>query len=148
MTPCDYRALADFRFHVRRYLRFSERAARAAGLQPRQHQLLLALVGLPTGARPTIRTMAERLQSLHHSTVELVDRLVRRGLLRRLPSAADRREVLLDITPQGRSILDRLSRAHRAELRALVPDLREALRLLETPPERGLPGAPKEGAQT
>ncbi|HYX50470.1 MAG TPA: helix-turn-helix domain-containing protein, partial [Ktedonobacteraceae bacterium] len=74
----EYQTLAEFRYQLRRFLRFSEQAARAAGLEPQQHQLLLALKGLPEGRKATIGALAERLQLTHHSTVELVDRLVER----------------------------------------------------------------------
>src|SRR5262245_38534659 len=76
----EYRALAEFRYLVRRFLAFSEAAARAAGLRPQQHQLLLAVKGLPAGMKPTIRVLAERLQLRHHSTVELADRMEEQGL--------------------------------------------------------------------
>ena len=75
----EYQALAEFRYELRRFLRFSEQAARAAGFEPRQHQLLLAIKGLPEGKQATISALAERLQIAHHSTVELIDRLVERG---------------------------------------------------------------------
>ncbi len=123
VTAADYRALAEFRYQIRRFLHFSDQAARAAGLEPQQHQLLLALKGLPEGTRPTIGELAERLQIQHHSAVELVDRLVERGLAERSRAAADRRQVLVQPTPQGAEILAELSRHHRAELRSLGPVL-------------------------
>ena len=75
----DFQALAEFRYQIRRFLYFSEEAARRAGIEPQQHQLLLAIKGLPTALRPTIRTLAERMQLQHHSAVELIDRLERAG---------------------------------------------------------------------
>ena len=71
----DYRALAEFRYQLRRFDRFSERAARAVGLEPQQHQLLLAVKGMPAGVHATIGLLAERLQVQHHTAVELVDRM-------------------------------------------------------------------------
>src|SRR3954465_6410906 len=79
----DYRALAAFRYELRRFLAFSERAARSAGIEPQQHQLLLAVGGLPTKQRPNIRTLAERLCVQHHTAVALVDKLCMRDLVRR-----------------------------------------------------------------
>jgi len=76
----DYEALAELRYQIRRFLHFSEQASRTAGLEPRQHQLLLALKGLPKDTRPRIGELAERLQIQHHSTVELVNRLANGGL--------------------------------------------------------------------
>ena len=99
LTLSDYQALAELRHQIRRFVHFSEQAARKQGVEPRQHQLMLALKGLPDGVRPGIGKLAERLQLQHHSTVELVNRLTARGLVRRSRYAEDRREVLLSLTP-------------------------------------------------
>lgn len=82
-STAEYQALAQFRFLIRRYLNNAERAARSVGLEPQQYMGLLALRGLPAGEEPSIRMLAERLQIQHHSAVELVDRMERRGLFRR-----------------------------------------------------------------
>ena len=130
MSMTDYRALAELRYQIRRYLRFSEQAAREVGLVPQQHQLLLALKGLPAGRKATISELAERLQIQHHSTVELIDRLVERGLIKRLRDEADQRRVIIHLTPQGEQILRRLSLLHRHELQSAGPVLIRALRAL------------------
>lgn len=117
----DYRAMAELRYEVRRYLRFSENAARAAGLEPQQHQLLLALKGLPAGKRPTISVLAERLQIQHHSAVELIDRLASRRLVRRYRSRTDRREVYVRLTESGEQVLKELSLHHLHEIRSIGP---------------------------
>lgn len=114
----DYQALAEFRYQMRRFLRFSEQAARAVGLEPQQHQLLLAVKGLPGDKLATIGTLAERLQIEHHSTVELIDRLAEKGLVERHRDDADMRRVLVSLTPAGEDILRSLSLYHRAELRS------------------------------
>ena len=124
----DYQALAEVRYQIRRFLHFSEQASRQAGLEPHQHQLLLALKGLPAGVRPRIRELAERLQIQHHSTVELANRLAARGYVRRQRIGEDRREVLLSLTPKGVRVLRDLSLHHRAELRTQGPALIAALR--------------------
>ena len=126
----DYQALAELRYQIRRFLRFSEIEARRARLEPRQHQALLALRGLPAGRVATIGELAERLQLAHHSTVELVGRLVERGLVQRTRAAADRRQVLLALTPRGAAVLRELSLQHRAELRSAGPALVRALNAL------------------
>lgn len=123
----ECRLLAEFRYRIRRFLAFSESAARAAGLEPQQHQLLLAAKGLPPRLEPTIGTLAERLQIRHHSAVALVDRLVKRGLAERVRSAEDRRRVLIVVTPAGEAVLRELSRHHLAELRSNGPLLIDAL---------------------
>jgi DNA-binding MarR family transcriptional regulator len=128
LTLSDYEALAELRYQIRRFLSFSEQAARGAGLEPRQHQLMLALKGLPAKARPTIGELAERLQIQHHSAVELVDRLVAAGYIRRARGDEDRREVLLSLAPKGERVLRQLSLHHRTELRSAGPALVTALR--------------------
>jgi DNA-binding MarR family transcriptional regulator len=126
----DYRALASFRYEIRRYLNFSESAARAAGIEPQQHQALLAIKGAPREREPTIGYLAERLQIRHHSAVELCDRLEKHRLIQRSRGHADRREVLLHLTPRGEDLLRRLSLAHREELQLAGPKLLEALEAL------------------
>jgi DNA-binding MarR family transcriptional regulator len=132
LTRSDYQWLAELRHQIRRYLYFSEQVAHAAGLEPRQHQLMLALKGLPNGVRPRVRELAERLQIQHHSTVELVNRLSAGGYIRRRRASGDRREVLLALTPKGEKVLRELSLHHRSELRtqgpALVAALKRAIR--------------------
>jgi DNA-binding MarR family transcriptional regulator len=123
----DLRALAAFRYELRRFLAFSEQAARGAGIEPQQHQLLLALGGLPAGQRPNIRTLAQRLCVQHHTTVALVDKLEERGLVLRERSTEDRREVLVLLTGTGTELLQQLSRLHRDQLRSVGPEVLDAL---------------------
>lgn len=127
LTLSDYQSLAEFRYQIRRFLRFSEEAARKAGIEPRQHQLLLGIKGLPPHERPCIGTLAERLQLQHHSTVELANRLAKAGYVRRMRDGGDRREVLLSLTAKGEKLLRALSLDHRAELRTAGPTLMAAL---------------------
>jgi len=128
LTLPDYQTLAELRYQIRLFLHFSEAAARAAGLEPRQHQLMLALKGLPLGVRPRIGELAERLQIQHHSTVELVNRLSSGGYVKRRKGGDDRREVLLSLTPKGEKVLRDLSLHHRAELRMQGPALVAAMK--------------------
>ena len=123
----DYQALADFRFEIRRFLNFSERQAHAAGVEPQQHQALLAIKGLPAHRVATIGVLAERLLIQHHSAVELVNRLETKGLLRRARGVADRREVVLTLSRRGEALLRRLTQPHRAELQSARPKLLAAL---------------------
>ena len=124
----NYKALAEFRYQIRQFLRFSEETARAGGLEPQQYQLMLALKGIPSDVRGRVGEIAERLQIQHHSTVELVDRLARRGLIKRRRSGSDRREVFLELTPRGDKLLQEMALRHRAELREMAPDLVAALK--------------------
>lgn len=127
VSPSDYRALAAFRYEIRKFLAFSEVAARAAQIEPQQHQLLLAVQGLPTDQRPTIRAISERLCVRHHTTVALVDKLEAHGLLQRERSQEDRREVMLRLTPQGSAKLLALSVLHKDQLRAVGAHMLTAL---------------------
>jgi DNA-binding MarR family transcriptional regulator len=127
-TSPDYQALAELRYQIRRFLHFSEQIARDAGLEPQQHQLMLALKGLPEGVRPIIGELAERLQIRHHSTVELVNRLTTGGYVRRARDTQDRREVLLSLTGKGEQVLKELSLYHTTELCLRGPVLVFALK--------------------
>lgn len=128
LTSADFQSLANLRHQIRRFLHFSEQASRSAGLEPRQHQVMLAIKGCPENARPRIGEIAERLQIQHHSAVELVNRLAAHGYVRRRRGGQDRREVLLALTPKGERVLRELSLHHRAELQSAGPALVRALR--------------------
>ena len=121
------RTLAQFRFELRLFLHFSERAALKTGLQPRQHQLLLQVAGAPEGTAVTIAYAAERLGLKHNSTVELVDRSEHEGFLTRTTDAGDRRRALLKVTRKGKQVLNRLAGDHARELNELAPRLARAL---------------------
>ncbi len=141
----DYQALSEFRYQIRRFLHFSEMAARTAGIEPKQHQFLLAIKGLPPDLRPTVRNLAERMQLKHHSAVELIDRLERSGLVARHRAEQDRREVLVQLLPKGERLLRALSLHHQNELRNSGPKLTQTLqRLISRPATK----APTQGTNT
>ncbi|MGB9457312.1 MAG: MarR family transcriptional regulator [Bryobacteraceae bacterium] len=127
LTFDQYCDLAEFRRQIRRFLHFSEVTAKEHGLEAQQHQLLLAVHGLPDGTNPTIREIASRLFIQHHSAVELIDRLEHRGAIARFPGARDKREVWVRLTPAGRAALRRLALTHRTELERSGPELAQAL---------------------
>jgi|SRR5579871_4444987 len=133
LTRSNYQALAEFRYQIRRFQRFSEEAARRVGIEPQQHQLMLAIKGKPSHEEPRIVYLAERLQIQHHSAVELVDRLVRKGLVARSRSSEDRREVFVTLTPRGEQVLAELTFHTGKELRLAAPTLVASLRKLATP---------------
>ena len=116
LLDSEYHALGDFRFQIRRFLQFSEEAAHADGLEPQQHQFLLAVRAFDGPGGPAVGDLARTLLIRHHSAVGLTDRLVERGLVKRVRGATDRREVHIRLTPEGKKKLMRLSSAHRAEL--------------------------------
>jgi len=122
-TQHDYEMLAEFRYLIRRFLTFSQDAARQAGLSPRHHQALLAIKGFPGDDAPTIGDLAERLCIRHHSAVELVDRLAEAGLIERCHDVHDRRRVFLKLTALAERQLARLSGPHLEELHRLRPAL-------------------------
>ena len=126
----DYRALAAFRYELRKFLAFSEEAARSVGLEPQQHQLLLAVRGLPRELRPTIGVIAERLCVRHHTAVALVDKLEAHELLMRERSTEDRREVFLRLTERGETVLRDLSKLHRDQLRNVAPTMVQTLQAI------------------
>jgi DNA-binding MarR family transcriptional regulator len=132
LSKADYELLAEFRYLVRSFLAFSEAAARRAGLTARQHQALLAIKGYPGRQRVSVGELAERLGLRHHSVVGLLDRLASRGLIRRRTSSADRRQVLIQLTPRAEAALEDLSRAHRGELKRLAPLLHPLLQQLQS----------------
>lgn len=128
LETSEYRKLEEFRFQIRRFLGFSEGAARDSGIEPQQHQALLALKGMPQDWVPTIGHLADRLMLKHHSAVGLVDRLETLGLVTRQPSPDDARQVLLRLSAKGERILHRLSLTHHKELEETGPKLVAALR--------------------
>ncbi len=127
LSPDQYQALAEFRYQLRRFLRFSEEAARNVGLEPQHHQLLLMVKGEPSGLM-TIGALAERLQVHQHSAVALVARAEARGLLHRERGERDRRQVFVSLTDQGKAALHELSQAHHLELQTSAPELIHSLR--------------------
>ncbi len=124
LSTSEYQRLLEFRDGLRRFLRWSENQAAAAGLTPAQHQLLLAIRGHGGEQDPTIGEVAEHLQLRHHSAVGLVDRAEEAGLVHRSPDGDDQRVVRLALTPLGRRRLERLAALHLEELRRLSPKFR------------------------
>ncbi|MGH8278782.1 MAG: MarR family winged helix-turn-helix transcriptional regulator [Gammaproteobacteria bacterium] len=127
VTDDDYATLADFRSALRKFLRTSEEIARSLGLTPQQHQVLLAVKGFPGGTPPTISQLAARLHIRHNSAVGLVNRLAGERLVRRHRSQVDHRQVFVVLTPKGASMLLKLTRSHRLELRRMGHEITRLL---------------------
>ena len=127
LDQTHYELLAALRYGLLEFTEFSRQAALRAGLAPQQHQALLAIKGAPGRTHLLVGELAERLHLKHHTAVELVDRLVQRQLVRRTPSAADRRRVEVSLTAKGEAIIRKLSAAHLAELREHGPELHRLL---------------------
>lgn len=127
LTESDYRSLAEFRYRIRVFLAESEETARAAGLEPEQFQLLLAVRGMPQGSPATIQHLAERLLVKHNTAVERIDRLARMGLLRRTQRHADHRVVFVELSARGKRKIEKLARQRMRELRRSGPELIAAL---------------------
>ena len=116
VTLEEYRALARFRRALRAFLHISEEAARAAGVTPAQHQLLLAIKGAESDQPPTISDVADSLKLRHHSAVELVDRATAAGLVDRMSDVEDARRQRLVLTAVGAKKLAELSALLRDEV--------------------------------
>jgi DNA-binding MarR family transcriptional regulator len=119
--------MAEFRYLLRRFLHVSQLAAEQMGLRAQQYQMLQCVAGMPDGIEPTIVNVAKRMLLKHNSAVELVDRAIEKGLLRRAGDAADHRRILLRVTPQGERILASLAAIHTRELEQSGPELVRAL---------------------
>ena len=118
ISAAEYRALAELRYRIRKFVGEGDAVARAAGLEPQQYLLLLAIRGLPENEEATIRTLADRLALKHHSAVELIDRLEVHGYVRRSRSRDDRRRVLVSLLPRGEKLLEQVARHRISELRS------------------------------
>lgn len=124
--------LAEFRFHLRSFLQFSEQVAQGHQLHPRQHQLLLQIAGIPAGCVPTITFLSERLGLRQNSVVELADRSIAEGLVLRTADPGDRRRTVLAVTQKGMRVLDSLTESHARELDEFAPRLIRALEHIKT----------------
>lgn len=127
----DFRQQAQFRYHLRRFLCACEANARKAGLDPSQYQLLLCIKGMPEGFRPNITTLSERLLIETHSTVELVDRCVNKGVVERFREGPDRRNVFVRLTEQGEALVEKIAQQNRREMQSSVPAFIEFLEVLQ-----------------
>ena len=127
MTPTptddDYRRLLELRSGLRRFLRWSEQHAEAAGLTPAQHQLLLAIRGHGDSRGPTVGDVAGYLMLRPHSAVGLVDRAANAGLIARTQDADNLSVVRLRLTDKGARQLEALSEQHLEELAHLAPTM-------------------------
>lgn len=130
ISDAEYLALAELRYRIRHFIQEGEAAAQRSNLEPQQYQMLLAIRGLPLGAVATIRTLAERMALKHHSAVELIDRLESHGLVRRIRSEGDKREVRVSLLPLGSKLLDRVARQRLSELKASGAALANAITAL------------------
>jgi DNA-binding MarR family transcriptional regulator len=125
----DFEILADFRYQIRRFVRFSEEVTRQHGVTPLQYLLLLQIRGFPDREWASVGELAERLQAKHHGVVALISRCEKLGLVERRQSTEDRRRIEIHLKKNGAVVLDKLARLHRAELlslqgRFVVPDAR------------------------
>jgi DNA-binding MarR family transcriptional regulator len=136
LTQQDFERLLEFRVTLRRFQRWSEDQARAAGLTHVQHQLLVAIKGHRGAGPPAIGDLAGYLLLRPHSTVELVDRAEAAGLVERTPDAEDGRVVRVRLTTEGEEILRKLTRAHLNRLHELAAVLDE---FVDRQDDRGVP---------
>jgi DNA-binding MarR family transcriptional regulator len=131
LPPDDYEALAEFRYLLRKFLRFSRDFLRTtAGLNPEQYEALLAIKGFNAPIGLTISQLSERLQVKHHSAVNIVDRLAEKKLVSREAAETDRRQRHVQLTAKGEKLIEELATAHRKEIRLRSPDMIQALERL------------------
>jgi DNA-binding MarR family transcriptional regulator len=123
ISKTEYETLAEFRYALGHYLRFSKNAIELAGITLQQHQAMIFIIGYPGREQVTIGELAERLQIKHHSAVGLVNRLEEQGMVERRQNKDDKRQVLIGLTIKGIGVLESLASLHRAELRQLGPQL-------------------------
>jgi DNA-binding MarR family transcriptional regulator len=146
ITESEYRALAELRHRIRRFLQEGDASAKQAGLEPQQYLLLLAIRGLPSGHEATISALAERLSLRHHSTVELIDRMEARGYVKRMRGTEDRRQVLVSLQPRGERLLEKVALQRIIELRSNGRALVQAISaLLETRGRASMNGRKRRG---
>jgi len=144
ISTAEYRALAELRYLIRKFIREGDAVARSAGLEPQQYLLLLAIRGLPEGEEATIRAVADRLALKHHSAVELIDRLEAHGYVRRIRSRDDRRRVFVSLLPRGEKLLEQVAQHRISELRASGTALVNAISALL---ESGRPSRTRKAAR-
>lgn len=137
-TKQQLAALSQFRYALRRFLRFSEDAAHELGITSLQYQLMVHIAGMPDREWATIGELAELLQAKPHGAVALVSRCEEAGLVRRKPGRADRRQVEVHLLPKGRNYLNRLAVQHLEQWQVLGDAVDAAA--------RDLPGRPREKA--
>lgn len=130
LTKHDFELLADFRYQIRKFVRFSEEVVRRHGITPLQYQLLLNVRGYPGRDWATVGELAERLQAQHHGVVALISRCEKLGWVERRQGRSDRREVAIHLTPSGERMANKMVGLHRDELlgpgvSSLVPKLQD-----------------------
>jgi DNA-binding MarR family transcriptional regulator len=126
LSKKNFEALSEFRYQLRRFLRFSEEASKNEGLTPLQYLLLLHVYGYPGRSWATVGELAERLQMQHHGVVALLTRCEEHGLVIRQRSTSDRRRVEIHLLPTGMQALNRLASQHKSELESLQHTFRVA----------------------
>ncbi len=119
MSKSDFETLAEFRYQLRRFLRFSEEVTHRNGVTPLQYLLMLQIKGFPGRGWATVAELAERLQSKHHGVVSLVSRCEAAGWVQRITSRSDKRGVEVHLTSAGDKRLEQLARLHRDELESV-----------------------------
>lgn len=138
MVKAGFEALADFRYRLRCFLRFSEEITHANAITPLQYQLLLQLKGFTGREWATVAELAERLQAKHHGVVALVSRCEALLLVQRRPSKSDLRSVEIHLTAEGDRVVQALAHLHQAEL--------QSLRILMRDIDRSIAGKEKSRA--
>ena len=136
LNTVDYEALAHFRYRLRLFLAFSDMRAKNAGITSQQYQALLAIKGFSSQKPMFVGELSRLLLIKHHTTVELVDRMVKLGLLNRMVDTQDKRRVLVTLTKRGHSLLQKVAAIHYAHLGSSSRMLRKVSQLLGSVEQR------------
>jgi len=131
LTQDDFRQQAEFRFMLRHFLKSSEVHARAHGLEAAQFQLLLAVRGMPGDEPPNVTSVAKRLLVETHTVVEMVDKMIEKGMMERFREGKDRRCVYLRVTPAGEVVLEKIALLNRRVLSESLPQFMEFIESLQ-----------------
>ena len=131
-NPVDYEALAQFRYTLRLFLAFSDTKAKNAGVTSQQYQALLAIKGFSSQTPMFVGELSRLLVIKHHTTVELVDRMVKLGLLKRMADTQDKRRVQVTLTKRGQLLLQKVAAIHFKHLGSSSRMLRKVSKLLSS----------------
>lgn len=130
LSKKEFETLSEFRYRLRRFLRFSEQVTRKNGITPLQYLLLLHVKGFPGRNWASVGELADRLQAQHHGVAALISRCEKLDWVERRQGQADRREVEVHLTASGERMAAKMAQLHRDEHlnpagSFLLPELRD-----------------------
>lgn len=125
----NYRGpLIEFWLRVQSFLQARSKIASAAGLRPREYEMLLAVKAIPDAHGANVSVLAERLLLQHHVAASVVKSLASKRLLVAERSRNDRRSLALRLTKEGEDLLRQIVAQSLNRLRTEGPPIRTALK--------------------